>query len=154
MWLSFKESSTASYENRVASQENFPSVFDRLIVWGVVNSVGAGVICDFTEVDDVASCVAGCVQASNCYGTKLKNLLVFDRHGARRDIILRSTYDLLARFSKLYISTWVIVVFMSSQDVCEIFTLLAHVLVNFLRLRAVNYEWGLVMLNVKAEVIL
>ncbi len=101
MGLPFKESSTASDENRVASQQNPPSVLDLLIVRVIVNSVCARVICDFTKVDDVASCVAGCVQTGDGYCAELKDLVVFDGHGARRDIVLRSTNDLLARFSEL-----------------------------------------------------
>ncbi len=38
----------------------------------------ARVICDFTKVDDVASCVAGCVQAGDGYCAELKDLVVFD----------------------------------------------------------------------------
>lgn len=154
MGFPFKESSTASDENRVTSQENPTCVFDWLIVRVIVNSVCARVICDFTKVDDVASCVAGCVQTSDGYCAELKDLVVLDGYGACRDIVLRSTYDLLARFSELWVSTWVIVVFMSREDMCEIFTLQPHILVNFLRLWAVNDEWSLVVLNVKAEVIL
>ena len=89
VWLTFEKSSTAADKNCITCKDTLTHILCLLVL--SINYFIVTVCCDLTQVENMPSGVARCMETCNLNVTKLNDLLILDSDGAGRNIVVSTS---------------------------------------------------------------